>query len=128
MTDDPLDGYRAIEHNDEDLAPMEALLKRQMQANQGLIDLVHKSEALDRWMRSDEGKALQQEINGQLDEATAVWLTSDDPTSDEVRKAHFQARVCVGMAALIAKILKAGPEARTNVEASDRAANQEMNQ
>jgi hypothetical protein len=128
MTDDPLNGFRAVEREDDDLAPMEALLKRQMAANQGLIQLVIRSEALDRWMQTDAGKALQQELNSQLDEATQVWLLSDDPTSDAVRKAHFQARVCVGMAQLIAKIIKAGPEARSNVEASDAAANAEMNE
>jgi len=105
---------------------MEALLKRQMQANQGLIQLVIRSEALDRWMQTDAGKALQQELNSQLDEATQVWLLADDPTTEAVRQAHFQARVCVGMAQLIAKILKAGPEARATVEASDNAANAEM--
>lgn len=107
---------------------MEALLKRQMEANQGLITLVNRSEALARWMDTEAGKALQQEINARLDEATTTWMRATDPVSKEALAAHFEARVCVCAAEMIAKILQAGPEARKAVQESDRAANSEMNE
>lgn len=127
MTPDALAGYRAIDRDDEDLAPVEALLKRQMADNAKLIQLVTRSEALDQWMQSPAGAALQQETNLQLDAAMTVWLTCTDPGSPEARKAHFDARVAVGMMKLVEKILTAGPEARRAVAASDTAANAEMN-
>ncbi len=126
MTPDPLAGYRAV-GPDEELAPGEALLKRQMAENAKLIQLVNRSDSLARWLESPAGEGIQSLTNIQLNDAMKVWLHATDPGSDAARKAHFQARVCIGMIEMIEQVLQAGPEARAHVEASDAAANAEMN-
>lgn len=125
MTADALDGYRAVSP-DEELAPGEALLKRQMAENAKLIQLVTRSEALQRWLESPAGEGLQALTNTRLNDAMKVWLHCRDPGTEGARAAHFQARVCIGVIEMIDEIVTAGPEARSAVEASDAVANQEM--
>jgi hypothetical protein len=125
MTPDPLDGYRASNRDDE-FSPEELLLRRQMADNAKLIQLVQRSEALQRWLESPEGEGLQDQVNIRLNEAMKVWLHAADPCSAEVKRAHFDARVALGALEMVESVLGAGPEARRLVEISDRQANAEI--
>lgn len=126
MTADPLDGYRAVSP-EEELAPIEQLLKRQMAENAKLIQLVTRSEALQLWLETPAGEGLQNLANIRLNDAMKALLHTKDLTTKVAQEAHFQARVCIGMIEMIDEVLKAGPEARAYVEASDAAANAEIN-
>lgn len=123
---DPLADYRG-ENSDADLSAGERLLKQQMHLHAGPIRLYQASEAMQRWLDGTlEGQALQDEVQQTINDAVAVWLKASDPGSEECRKAHFEARVAVGIIQRVDSIIQRGAEAGRAVREADSLANAEL--
>lgn len=121
---DPLVGFRASDQ--EELAPGERLLLQLRQDNAGMITLIERSDAMMRWLDTPAGKAWQHEIERMLQEAMEVLLSVPTLRCKEARTAHFNARTAVNSFKAMERIINAGPELTSKMEAETRQANAEL--
>lgn len=108
---------RTVHENDPDAASAGEYEER--------IDVFRLGRKMQEWSEQDPvGARLVDEARDKLQQAINVWLRSDDPASQEVREAHFRARVATEFLSVIESAIDDGRKAETLLseqEASGRS-------
>lgn len=90
---DPLEGFRREEA--EDYSESESALLKALHDNKGVLEIINAGVDMARFLATPAGKVVWKQAEGKLADSVRTWLSSADPTTPEVRTAHFNAAVAI---------------------------------